>query len=62
MPKINVIIDRDMLIGELYNLRSYIEPDNEEIKKAISNLVDLVLKAPTNEQTAAYPRIRVRHL
>ena len=62
MPKINVILDRDMLIGELYNLRSYIEPENEDAKKVIRDIVDLVLKSPTDETKATYPRTRARHL
>ena len=55
---IKISISRDMLIKELYNLRAYIEPENEKAKQLLSDIVDLVIRAPLNEQTSNYPRTR----
>jgi hypothetical protein len=56
---INIIIDKEMLIKELYHIRSLVEPEQEELKQKIIELVELISKAPISEKSN-YPKIRGR--
>ena len=49
---INIIIDKEMLIKELYHIRSFVEPEQEQLKQKITDLVDLITKAPVSERNA----------
>lgn len=59
-PKINVVIDRDLLLEELYHIRSFVSPEQEELKQAIMGVIDLIVKAPTDERKSSYPKIKGR--
>ena len=57
-----ISIDRDMLVSELYKVLSFLDEENSEenVKKQIMYLVEVVSNAPTNEKKTNYPSIRVR--
>ena len=60
METINIILNKEMMIKELYRLRSFIEPENDEAKKAIMEIIDLVNNAPSDKSKSSYPKIRAR--
>lgn len=58
---VNIKIDREMLIQELYELRSVIpHEDSEDAKKKLMEIVMLVQNAPVDESKANFPRIIAR--
>jgi hypothetical protein len=60
MEKANIIIDQQMLIQELYNLRSFLAPENEEANKKIMDIIQLITYAPQELSKSKYPRIKAR--
>jgi Na+-transporting NADH:ubiquinone oxidoreductase subunit NqrC len=58
-----VTVDRDMIISELYVILSLMSEDNSEenIKKQVLLIADIMQKAPVNENKSNYPKINVRH-
>lgn len=54
---VNVRIDREMIIEELYALRALIPVEAYEAKAKVSELVSLVQNAPNDEKKSNYPRI-----
>jgi hypothetical protein len=54
-----VKLDRDMVVEDLYRLRSLIQPENDEARRAVMDLVDVVTKAAlAEENTGSFPRLR----
>ena len=53
-------IDRDMMISELYRLRSLIPLEADEAKDYLATIIDMVTHAPLDKGGANYPRIGVR--
>jgi hypothetical protein len=58
---VNIIIDRDMIIEELYRVLSLIETDNRNARNAIMEIVNIVRSAPLNTSKSNYPRTKGRH-
>lgn len=62
----NIHIDRDMLLVELYAIRAKVTDaalDNDDVKdakKKIDDLISLISAAPQAENNANFPRVRVR--
>ena len=62
----NIHIDRDMILTELYSLRAKITEaalNDDEVKeglKQLDNLISLISTAPSAENNANFPRVRVR--
>lgn len=62
----NIHIDRDMLLVELYAIRAKVTDaalDSDDVKEAknkIDNLISLISTAPQAENNANFPRMRVR--
>lgn len=57
----NIQIDQEMLIQELYHLRSFIPVEEEEAKNYLDKIVQMITYAPLLTTKAQYPRISVRH-
>ena len=59
-------IDRDMLLVELYELRSLVTDttvqteETAEARKKIDMIVNLVTNAPSAENNASFPKISIR--
>lgn len=62
--KIN--IDRDMVLVELYELRSLlaeaslVSDEAKEAKKKLDNFIAMISSAPQAENNASFPRISLR--
>ena len=62
----NIHIDRDMLLVELYAIRAKVTDaaiESDEVKEAkvkIDELISLVSSAPSADNNANFPRIKVR--
>jgi hypothetical protein len=57
---VGIRIDRDMLTEDLLALRALIPVDNEEARKKLREIMDVVAAAPTDEKKAQFPRINSR--
>jgi len=63
---LNINLDRDMLLVELYAIRAKITDaasDNDEVKEAkqqIDNLIQLISVAPESGNNSNFPRPRLR--
>lgn len=57
---VTIKIPRDMLLEDLYVLRSHIDVDNEEARKKINEIIAIVSNAPVDDQKSTLPRISVR--
>lgn len=60
MDKLKIIIDQEMLVGELYNLRSLLDNENLEAMKKIAQIVELIRNAPKEAGKSNYPRPKAR--
>jgi hypothetical protein len=60
MDRIKIIIDQEMLVGELYNLRSLLDNENTEAMNKIKNIVELIQNAPKELSKSNYPRTKSR--
>ena len=50
-------VDKDLIVSELYNLLSKIDIDNEEARKHVLYMIDLVQKCPQDLKNSSYPKI-----
>lgn len=53
-------IDRDMLLDDLYVLRSHIPVENEEARVKLKEIIDIVSHAPVDDNKSTLPRINAR--
>ena len=59
-------IDRDMLLVELYELRSLVvdttvqTEETAEARKKIDQIVNLITNAPSADSNASFPKISIR--
>lgn len=58
MENVKIILDQQMLIQELYNLRSLLSPENEDANKKIMDIVQIVTYAPQETSKSNYPRMK----
>ena len=55
-----VRIDREMILEDMYKLRSMISVENDEARKKLSEIIGLITSAPTDEKKNQFPRINGR--
>ena len=55
---VNIKIDKEMLNLEIYKILSYLDTENTEAKKQIMYIIDLINKAPIDEEKRNFARIR----
>ena len=55
---INIKLDRDMLIQELYKVLSFLDTENIQAKQQLMYIIDLASHAPTDEEKRNYARIK----
>jgi len=60
MDKLKIIIDQEMLVNELYELRSLLDNENIEAIKKIMSIVELIRNAPKDLGKSNYPRPKAR--
>ena len=53
-------IDREMLLEDLYKLRSLIAVEDDEARKTLSEIIGIVTSAQTDEKKSQFPRINGR--
>lgn len=61
-----ILIDKDMLLMDLYELRKHImeaslvSDDAAEAKKKLDNIVQMIQTYPDSEATSTFPKTRLR--